>query len=512
MKNKDDEMKYIIAYDLGTGGMKASLFDQEGNGLESSFVEAKTYYPADDFREQKPTDWWEMLKFSTKNLLEKVAISKEDILGIGISGHSLGVVPIGKDGTLLKEFVPIWSDARATKEKDEVFIKIDEDEWYLKTGNGFPAQLYSAFKILWYKNNEPDIYEKSQVFLGTKDYLNYLLTGRLVTDRSYASGSGVYNLKEERYDVELINAMELRNTDFPQIIQSSEIVGKLKSEIALELGLSENTIVAGGGVDNACMAAGAGCVKEGMAYTSLGTSGWVAVCSSDTKVDVKTRPYTFAHLVEGMYVPAEAIFSAGNTFRWVRDTFCPDLVAEQKQGGDNAYDNMTKLAKNSTVGANGMMMTPHLAGGSALDRSLEIRGSFVGLDLKHNRNDVLRATLEGICMSLKICLEELEKGGELAEDMLIVGGGVKSEFWRSLFADIYQKNIVESKVGENAGSLGAMATAAIATGLWKDYEPLIQINKPISKIEFSEKNVERYEEIYQKFKKTCEYMCEIATL
>ena len=139
-------MKYIIAYDLGTGGMKASLFDENGVSIASAMEECKTYYPKDDFREQRPEDWWNMLVSTTKKLLSKANVNKDDILGAGCSGHSLGVVPIGENGELLSEYVPVWSDARAENEAIEVFKSIDENEWYLKTGNGFPAKLYSAFK------------------------------------------------------------------------------------------------------------------------------------------------------------------------------------------------------------------------------------------------------------------------------------------------------------------------------------------------------------------------------
>lgn len=505
-------MKYIIAYDLGTGGMKASLFNENGEAVESCFVECKTYYPKDNFREQKPEEWWDMLKISTKRLMVKVNIDVNDILGAGISGHSLGVVPIGKNGELLKNYVPIWSDARADKEQEKVFKVIDENEWYMKTGNGFPAHLYGVFKILWYKNNEREVYDNAKSFIGTKDYLNYKLTGEIATDHSYASGSGVYDLEKCEYDKCYIEKMELKESDFPKILESCDKVGTILEDVAKELGLPKDMIISAGGVDNACMAAGAGCVEEGMGYTSLGTSAWIAVCSSDTKVDVKTKPYTFAHLIKGKYIPAEAIFSAGNTFRWVRDTFCEDFVAKQKDGGENAYNEMTKLASTSPIGANGLFMTPHLAGGNALDKSVNIRGSYVGIDLMHTRADILRATLEGTCMNLRICLDELEKSGKLADNMLIVGGGSKSKFWRSLFADIYQKNIVESAVGEQAGSLGAMATAAIATGIWKDYSPLMEINKPISKFNKKEENCEKYNELLIKWKKICDFLSEIAEL
>jgi xylulokinase len=504
-------MKYIIAYDLGTGGIKSSLFDENGLSIASRFKQCETYYPEPDFREQNPEDWWNILVGTTKELIACAGVDKEDIVAAACSGHSLGVVPIGKDGSLLLNNVPIWSDARATALADESFESAEDyNTWYMMTGNGFPAGLYSAFKILWYKNNMPEIYENTAKFIGTKDYLNYKLTGTVCTDYSYASGSGVYDLIKCSYDERYINKFGLKRDIFPDICESCEIVGTIKPDVADMLGLSRNTMIAAGGVDNACMSAGSGCVLEGMGYTNLGTSSWIAVTGSAPVLDIRTKPYVFGHLIKGMYVSAQSIFSAGNTYRWVRDQLCGDLAAAEKAGGEDSYKAMDRLAAASPIGANGLVFTPTLAGGNALDKSINARGTISGLDLKHTRGDVIRAALEGICLGLKNALNELAAKAPLADDMLIVGGGAKSSFWRSLFADIYEKNITESQVGENAGSIGAMACAAIGAGLWKDYTPLLKINKAVSIIKKNEANAAEYRKIFQIYKKIADVQSDIA--
>lgn len=504
-------MKYIIAYDLGTGGIKSSLFNENGISVASKFKQCETYYPAPDFREQRPEDWWSILVDTTKELIAKAGVNKEDIVAAACSGHSLGVVPIGKDGSLLVNSVPIWSDARANGVADKVFELVDDyNAWYMMTGNGFPAGLYSAFKILWYKENLPKVYENTSKFIGTKDYLNYRLTGVVCTDYSYASGSGVYDLIKCDYDEKYIEKFGLKRDNFPDMHESCEIIGTIKPDVADMLGLSHSTRIAAGGVDNACMAAGSGCVSEGMSYTNLGTSSWIAVTGSKPVLDVKTKPYVFGHLIKGMYVSAQSIFSAGNTYRWVRDQLCPDFVEAEKSGGEDAYEAMNKLAAESPVGANGLIFTPTLAGGNLLDKSVNARGTISGLDLKHTRGDVIRASLEGICLGLKNALNELASRTPLAENMLIVGGGAKSSFWRSLFADIYEKNITESKVGENAGSIGAMACAAIGSGLWEDYTPLLELNKPVSMIKTNEQNAVEYRKIFKVYKRIADFQSDIA--
>jgi xylulokinase len=503
-------MKYVIAYDMGTGGLKSSLFDENGVSAASDFRQCTTYYHARNFREQKPGEWWSTFVAGTKALLANIRINVNDIMAMAVSGHSLGVVPVGRDGRLLAEYVPVWNDARADKEAAMVFSRLDEKEWYLKTGNGFPPPLYAAFKILWYRENQRELYDAASVFMGTKDYLNYLLTGVIVSDYSYASGSGVYDLVKCGYDREYIKAFGLKDSDFPPLVESDKIIGTIKPEVAAELGLPPHLVVAAGGVDNACMAAGAGCVKEGMVYTSLGTSAWIAVTSSKPVLNHATKPYVFGHLVKGMYTSAESIFSAGNTYKWVRDTICPDLYEKERAGGGDAYAVMDKLAGESPAGSNGLFFIPTLAGATALDKSVNVKGAIVGLDLKHTRGDIIRAALEGICFGLRNALGELEKMAALSGEMLIVGGGSKSVFWRQLFADIYGMNITESAVGENAGSLGAMACAAIGAGFWNDFTPLVDLNRPVSVVTCSRENHERYNELYEVFLKVNDQQSETA--
>ena len=504
-------MKYIIAYDLGTGGIKTSLFDERGEIVSSCFASCETYYPQPNFREQKPEDWWQILSQTTKELLSSTAIDTNDIVAAACSGHSLGVVPIDSEGRLLLKSVPIWSDARAMEEAAKVLpCAEDVDRWYFMTGNGFPAGLYSAFKILWYQKHMPEVYEKASMFIGTKDYLNFRLTGVLCTDHSYASGSGVYDLIQCDYSAETIRAFGLKKEDFPPLKESSDLIGTILPNVARELGLPERCAVAAGGVDNACMAAGSGCVQEGMGYTSLGTSAWIAVVGTKPVLDARTKPYVFGAVQKGMYVSAQSIFSAGNTYRWVRDQICGDLIEVERAGGENSYSVMDRLAQTSPPGANGLIMTPTLAGGNLLDKSANARGTISGLDLKHTRADIIRASLEGICLGLKVALTELEAQSQPIESMLIVGGGAKSAFWRTLFADIYEKNITSSRVGENAGAIGAMACAAVGVGLWQDYSPLLDINRPIDNIAPNPDNRPLYRKVYQAYRKITEFQSDLA--
>jgi len=500
-------MRYIIAYDLGTGGAKASLYDENGNSQGDCFISYKTYYPSSGYHEQKPLEWWNAIIESTKILLEESSVDKNDIECLAVSGHSLGAIPLSENGDLLVETVPIWSDSRAKKQAGRFFETVDEDEWYLTTGNGFPAPLYAIFKQMWYVDNMPDVYENTYKFIGTKDYINYKCTGRMCTDYSYASGSGVYDLVNWEYKSEYIEASKIDAEKLPEILASTDIVGTLTKEAAYELGLHTGVKVACGGVDNACMALGAGCIKDGMAYTSLGSSSWIAVSGHKPIVDTKRKPYVFTHCVPGMFASATAIFSAGSSLRWLRDNVCRDLLNEKEP-----YDAMTALAAKVPIGANKLIFNPSLAGGSSLDKSPNVKGGFIGLQLEHTQEDMIRATLEGICLNLRIAMDILADYTELSDDMLIVGGGGRSQFWRSLFADIYCKNIIESNVGQDAGSLGAAAVAAVGAGIWNSFDKLSEIHKEKGKIAPNKDNSIKYERILKLFEKVADIQSDIGDM
>ncbi len=462
-------MKYVIAYDLGTGGIKTSIFGEDCESKGFRFKSYDTRFPREGWREQSPDVWWEAVKITTKELLTETAIDPESIVSLAVSGHSLGALPIGYNGELLCEYVPIWSDSRATAEAEDFFLKVPRDEWYLSTGNGFTPELYSIFKILWYKNNMPEIYANTDKFIGTKDYINYKMTGVLATDISYASGSGVFSLADGRYNEEYIKKSGIDGDKLPNILNSTDVVGTILPDIAAELGLSPETLVCAGGVDNACMALGAGCIDNGEIYTSLGTSAWIAECDEKPILDIKKKPFVFAHCIKGKYVSAVSIFSAGNSLRWVRDKLFADLLTAELSGGESSYKAIDRLAESSPKGANRLFFIPTLAGGSTFDRSPYAKGGFFGLDLMHTREDIARATLEGIAMNLGAVLETLKEYVCVGDSMLIVGGGAKSPLWRQIFADVYAMNVYTSKAAEDAGSFGAACLAAVGAGLKNDF-------------------------------------------
>jgi xylulokinase len=481
-------VKYIISYDLGTGGLKAGLYQTDGASVGFEFYPYETYYLEADWHEQHPQDWWQAVCVSTQKLLQSNSVDPKNVMAVAASGHSLVAAPIGVQGELLLESVPIWSDRRAKEEAAEFFRQVDYEKWYLSTGNGDPAETYSVFKLMWLKKHQPEIFAKTITVLGSKDYINFRLTGQIATDYSYASGSGVFELENWSYSDVFIEAAGLPRSFFVQPTESHALVGLVTQEAAEMCGLRAGTKVMCGGVDNACMALGTTGIGIGRVYTSLGSSAWIAVSAEKPILDAKKLPFIFAHVEKGFYTSGVSIFSAGNAYRWAKDTFCAEL-------NDEPYVQMNALAATSPVGANGIMFNPSLSGGSSQEPSQALQGAFFGLKLSNNRADMLRAILEGVAFSLNGCLAVIEPMLDVNDTMIICGGGAKSDLWMQIFADIYNKKIIVTNVDQDAASLGAAAIAARGAGFWQDYTPLDQLYQVLKTFYPMTENRDRYMKI-----------------
>ncbi len=294
---------------------------------------------------------------------------------------------------------------------------------------------------------------------------------------SYASGCGVYELTGWDYSDELLSAADLPREMFPKPVPSTEILGELLPEVAQQLGLPKTVKVACGGVDNSCMALGARNIAEGRTYTSLGSSTWIAVSSNRPLLDINSKPYVFTHVMPDMFTSAIGIFSTGTSFKWVRDQLCANLLVEAEREGKDPYDAMTALAQTSPAGANRLLFNPSLAGGSSLEPSLHIRGALLGMDLGHTQADVIRAVMEGIAMNMRVALDEMRSLSPVSSGMVAVGGGTKSDFWLQIMANACNIRIARTNIGQQAGSLGAAALAAVGAGLWKDFNRIDEIHQ-----------------------------------
>lgn len=485
--------KAFLAFDLGTSGVKCSVFDTDANPIASRYGEYATYFPEKGFGEQKPQEWIQAIAAALADM--KAALSEITICAIGVSGHSLGVIPVDETGQLLCECTPIWSDCRAEKEAAAFFEKTDYDTWYRITGNGFSPYLYTVFKMMWYKTHLPKVYEKAVAFIGSKDYINLYLTGEIATDRSYASGSGIFDLKRGEYREEYARLAQVDLNKFPKVLPSHTVMGCVTEAASKALGIPQGIPVVAGGVDNACMALGAGCFEEGDSYASLGSSAWATVCSADPMTEERNGGFTFAHCVEGMFIPSVGIYSSGSALDWVMKRFFPDLT-----GGDR-YEKLEVLSRSSETGAHGLFFNPCLAGGASIDPSPNTNGCLFNLTLAHERADIARAAMEGIAIHLFAAAEPMVRQNRLKEPLLLVGGTAKSETMRQIYADVFGIKTCVSQVQQAAASLGAAALAAVGCGEWDSFSPLKRLFETVTEYVPNAESHTHYERMFPLWKK-----------
>ena len=505
--------KYVIAYDLGTGGLKASLHDASGTTLAFLVCEYPTLYYKEVFHEQRPEDWWQAICRSTRLLLDKVKeqnICKEQICALAISGHSLVGIPMDREGRPLVGQVPIWSDGRAKEQARRFFETHDYNAWYETTGNGDPPACYTLFKIMWMRENQPEIYEKTAYILGSKDYINFRLCGTLATDPSDASGTNAYDLNRWQWSEEIIEAAGLDLSLFPEVRSSIDVIGEVTNEAARETGLLAGTPVICGGGDGSCAGVGVGCVAPGSAYNYLGSSSWVALTVEKPIVDEQRRTMNWAHVVPGMLHPSGTMQTAGASYNWMVQQLCLFEQEEARIRKGNVYELIDEQILSSPIGANKLLFLPYMLGERTPRWNVDAKGAFIGLTLGHTHGDMLRAVMEGITLNLGFIVNIFRKHVPI-DQVTVIGGCAQNPVWRQMMADIYQAEIRVPNYLEEATSMGAAILAGIGAGVFKDFSVIDRFVRIEQTVQPIQENVKKYEAWMPVFDKAYHALCDMYT-
>jgi xylulokinase len=474
--------KYILAHDLGTTGNKASLYDQEGRIVSSTFSGYGAVYPQPNWVEQNPQDWWEAVCLSTRQLLGETHIQAVEIACITFSGQMMGAVAVDRNGQPLRTAI-IWADTRAVPQAQRLVERVGMEATYRISGHR-ASPSYSAAKICWIKDHQPELYAQTHKFLHAKDFIVSRLTGHFVTDLSDASGMNLVDLATREWSPDLVDALELEVGKLPELHASTDVVGQVTRQAAEETGLAAGTPVVIGGGDGPCASAGAGVVRQGSAYNYIGSSSWIGIASPQPIYDPALRTFTFFHLVPGMFTPIGTMQAAGGSYQWVRDNLCLPEKESAEKLMVSPYELMDLQAARSKPGANGLLFFPYLLGERSPYWNPDARGAFFGLTMAHNRSDLVRATLEGITLNLRIILESFWEQGEQVQAMRVIGGGAKSRLWRQIMADIYGIPVHRPALLSEATSFGAAMAGGVGVGLFKDFNlaeqltPVVEISLP----------------------------------
>ena len=465
---------HIIAHDLGTTGNKATLYDREGQLVGAAFHAYDTEYAHTGWAEQNPQDWWRAVCQSTRQLLAETGAPKDDIACITFSGQMMGAVALDKQGLPLRNAI-IWADQRALPQEREIGERLSFDDMYRISGHRLSAS-YSLAKILWLRDNQPEIYRAAHKFVHAKDAIVARLTGEFVTDPSDASSMNLYDLRRGEWSGQILDAVELDAEKLPQIRDSIEVVGAVRAEVADEVGVAAGTPVVIGGGDGACAAAGAGVVNEGSAYNYVGSSSWIAISTPAPIYDPDHRTFTFGHVIPGMFMPTGTMQAAGASYQWTRDHLAAFERQTAAQLGINVYELMNLQVDKTPPGAEGLFFLPYLLGERSPRWNPHARGAFIGLTIRHSRAHMLRAVLEGVTLNLRVILDAFRAQGTQIEAMRLIGGGASGRVWNQIMADIYGMPVQRLAILEEATSMGAALAGGVGVGLYSGFDMSQQMN------------------------------------
>lgn len=488
-------MAYLIGIDVGTTGTKTILVEENGKLLASAFEEYPLLTPHPRWAEQHPEDWWRATLSSIKQVIADSKVNPSDIKGLGLSGQMHGLVLLDKAYKVLRPAI-LWCDVRTTEQCQYITAKVGKELLVKSTCN--PAlEGFTAPKVVWVMQNEPKIYEKAAKLLLPKDYVRFRLTGEINMEVSDAAGTLLFDVRQRRWSAEVLSQLGISPDLLPPCYESIDVCGKITEEVAKLTGLKAETPVVGGGADNTCSAVGNGIVKAGRVSASIGTSGVVLAHTDEVKVDPGLRAHTFCHSVPNKWYVMGVVLSAGGSFRWLRDALCESEVNEAKRKGIDPYEILTSKASEAPVGSEGLIFLPYLTGERTPHGDGNAKGVFFGLTLRHHKNHIIRAAMEGVTYAMRDSVEIIKELKLPIERIYATGGGARSDFWRQMQADVYKAELVTINIAEGP-AFGAAIMAGVGAKVYNSIEEATdQLVKVTSKTEPNPTNSKIYEEYYQ---------------
>jgi xylulokinase len=492
-------MAYVMGIDVGTSGTRAIIVRPDGHVVGAATGDHQPMMMLKPgWAEQEPADWWEATIKAIRGALEAANLKGEDIAAIGMSGQMHGVCLLDKTRAALRPSL-IWCDQRSQAQCDWITNKVGADRLIQLVSN--PALTgFSAPKMLWVRDNEPQIFERVAHFLLPKDYVRLRLTGEFATEVSDASGTLLLDVTNRRWSKEMLSALDIDASILPRVYESPEVTGEITRETALVTGLKAGTPVVGGGGDQASSAVGNGIVSPGLTSATLGTSGVVFAYTDAPKLDPKGRIHTFCHAVPGKWHVMGVTQGAGLSLRWFRDNFGETEAWLARQTGVDPYDLLIKEAEQVPAGSAGVVWLPYLMGERTPHLDAQARGMWFGMTAAHKRGHMIRSVLEGVAFSLRDSYEIFKELSIPITQIRASGGGSRSPFWRQIQADIYGKEVVTLRTSEGS-ALGAALLAGVAA---KNYSSVEESAKQAiviqDRVAPQPENVKTYGRTYQVYR------------
>lgn len=500
-------MASILAFDLGTTALKCALHDLEGNILAKASEEYQLITPDADSVEMDVETYWQAFKSAVGNVLKESSVHPAEIKALGVSAQGETLILVDQDGKPLRRAI-VWLDNRAQSEADRLGETFGHRNAYQITGQVKLVPTWPASKILWLRRNEPEIFEKTAKFLLIEDYFLFRLTGEYVCEGSLVTSTCYWNFQTRAWWKEMLQELGVSEQQLPQYRESGEPVGKLRTEIAAELGLSPNTIACTGALDQACGAIGVGNIKPGIFSENTGAA--LAICATINQpiLDPGNQMPCHYHGVPGLYM-LHTFTSGGIVMRWFRDEFAGMEMQVSKASGMDPYDLMGLAASRVVPGCEGLVMLPHLQGAMAPEANPKASGVFYGFTLRHGRSHFTRSIMEAVCFIVRRNIEVIEGLGVSVQEVRALGGGARSRIWKQMEADIIGRPVLTT-TNEEAATLGAAILAGKAVGLYASVEEaaerMIQIKE---RFEPASMNRAIYDETFGTYIRLYEALCPV---
>ena len=449
-------MAYFLGIDTSTTSSKALVIDEQGNVIAVASNPHTLQTPRPLWSEQSPLEWWEAVAASIRSVLEKASLSGDQIGAVGLTGQMHGLVLLDQAGYVLRPAI-LWNDQRTQSQCEQIHRIIGKEKFIQITGN-VALTGFTAPKILWVKENEPEVFEKAQHVLLPKDYIRYKLTGEYAMDKADGAGTVLFDLNARDWSDEVLSALDIPRTWMPRTFEGHEFTGHVTEEAASLTGLKVGTPVAAGGGDQAAQAVGVGAVEPGIVGLTVGTSGVVFATTPSALVEPEGRLHAFCHAVPGMWHFMGVMLSAAGSLQWYRDTLAPNI----------SFDDLLKEAELIPAGSEGLQFLPYLSGERTPHPDPLARGAFIGLTLRHSRAHMTRAVLEGVAFGLKDSFTLIQNAGLGAiTQVRASGGGTKGALWRQILASVLEAELVTVNTTEGA-AYGAALLAGVGAGAWID--------------------------------------------
>jgi xylulokinase len=449
-------MKYFLGIDVSTTATKALLIDSAGRVVAAESTHYSFETPQPLWSEQHSDLWWDGTQKSIRAALSKAGVEPSAVACVGLTGQMHGLVLLDQAGNVLRPAI-LWNDQRTQAQCDEIHRCIGRHKFIQITGN-VALTGFTAPKILWVRQHEPQIYARAAHVLLPKDYVRYKLTGAFAMDKADGAGTVLMDLKARDWSGEVLDALEIPRAWMPPLYEGPQVTGIITPKAAQATGLAAGTPVVAGGGDQAAQAVGVGAVEAGIVALTVGTSGVVFATVPSALVEPEGRLHAFCHAVPGMWHFMGVMLSAAGSLQWYRDTLAPGI----------SFDDLLKEAEAVPAGCEGLLFLPYLSGERTPHPDPLARGAFIGLTVRHGRGHLTRAVLEGVAFGLKDSFTLIREAGLAAiSQVRASGGGTKSALWRQILASALGTDLVTVNTTEGA-AYGAALLAGVGAGNWPD--------------------------------------------